>query len=256
MISKILDRYNKWRNRCRSCEVDGITKSAIDQFKNIVAISKIKTVIEYKCDKCETLWVLADNAQFISKIVRKESYAKWKSQSWMPTIDQMQILNQIIGAPDYYETNVYFPCKIRLPNGLWVQKAILIATTGDCFGRYLIDQEVTILDDNHGISPSDYALPANVRAATMIAREKSMGYAPVNVKDTRGNRYTLSNPMHFFEKNGVRGTEVILDDSPYHGKNIVHPDWAEMYLICDMFDCKTAKQKELNRLAPLAEQSE
>jgi len=233
--------------------VDGITKSAIDQFKNIVAISKIKTVIEYKCDKCETLWVLADNAQFISKIVRKESYAKWKSQSWMPTIDQMQILNQIIGAPDYYETNVYFPCKIRLPNGLWVQKAILIATTGDCFGRYLIDQEVTILDDNHGISPSDYALPANVRAATMIAREKSMGYAPVNVKDTRGNRYTLSNPMHFFEKNGVRGTEVILDDSPYHGKNIVHPDWAAMYLICDMFDWKTAKQEELNRLAPPSE---
>jgi len=83
-----------------------------------------------------------------------------------------------------------------------------------------------------------------------------MGYAPVNVKDTSGNRYTLSSQMHFFEKNGVRGTDVILDDSPYHGKNIVHPDWAEMYLICDMFDCKTAKQKELNRLAPLAEQSE
>ncbi len=253
MISKILDRYNKWRNRCRSCEVDGIDKSLIGHFKNINTISKIKTVIEYKCDKCETLWVLADNAQFISKIVRNESYANWKSQSWMPTIDQMQILNQIIGAPDYYETNVYFPCKIRLPNGLRAQKAILIATTGDCFGRYLIDQEVTILDDNHGISPSDYALPANVRAATMIAREKSMGYAPVNVKDTRGNRYTLSNPMHFFAKNGVRGTEVILDDSPYHGKNIVHPDWAEMYLICDMFDWKTAKQEELNRLAPPSE---
>jgi len=155
----------------------------------------------------------------------------------------MEILNQIIGAPDYYEKDVYFPCKIRLPNGLRVQKAILIATTGDCFGKFPIDQNVTILDDSHGISPSDYALPANVRAATMVAREKSMGYAPVNVKDTSGNRYTLSSQMHFFEKNGVRGPDVILDDSPYHGKNIVRPEWAEMYLICDMFDCKTARQK-------------
>jgi len=243
MISKILDRYNKWRNMCRSCEVDGIDNSLIGHYNNINAISKIKTVIEYKCDKCETLWVLADNAQSISKVVRNELYAKWKSQSWIPTISQMEILNQIIGAPDYYEKDVYFPCKIRLPNGLRVQKAILIATTGDCFGKFPIDQNVTILDDSHGISPSDYALPANVRAATMVAREKSMGYAPVNVKDTSGNRYTLSSQMHFFEKNGVRGPDVILDDSPYHGKNIVHPDWAEMYLICDMFDCKTAKQK-------------
>ena len=81
MISKILDRYNKWRNRCRSCEVDGIDKSLIGHCRSINAISKTKTVIEYKCDECETLWVLADNAQFISKVVRNELYAIWKSQS-------------------------------------------------------------------------------------------------------------------------------------------------------------------------------
>jgi hypothetical protein len=47
--------------------------------------------------------------------------------------------------------------------------------------------------------------------------------------------------MHFFDKNGVRGPDVMLEDSGYHGKNIVHPEWAEMYLICDMFNAKTAK---------------
>jgi hypothetical protein len=216
--------------------VDGIDKSLIDRCNNLSATSKFKTVVEYKCGKCETLWVLAENAQFMSKVVRKELYEKWKSRPWLPTSSQMAILKQVVGAPDYYEKNKYFPCKITLPTGVQIQKAILIATTGDCFGKFPLDRDVTILTESHGISPSDYALPAEVRAATMVAREKSMGYAPVNVKDTRGNRYTLSNPMHFFEKNGVRGTEVILDDSPYHGKNIVHPDWAEMYLICDMFD--------------------
>jgi len=219
--------------------VDSIYISSIDHYKNINAISKFKTVSEYKCDKCETLWVLANNAQFINKVVRHELYAKWKSQPWTPTIAQRDILNQIIGAPDYYEKDVYFPCKIRLPNGLQVEKAILMATTGDCFGKFPLDQDVTILDDDHEISPSDYALPANVRAATMVAPEKSMGYAPVNVKDASGNRYTLSNQMLFFDKNGVRGPDVMLDDSRYHGKNIVHPDWAEMYLICDMFNAKT-----------------
>jgi len=240
-LIKILDKYNKWRNRCRSCEVDSIYLSLIGDHKNINATSIFKTVSEYKCDKCETLWVLADNAQFINKVARHELYGKWKSRPWSPTIAQREILNQIIGAPDYYEKDVYFPCKIRLPNGLQVEKAILMATTGDCFGKFPLDQDVTILDDDHEISPSDYALPANVRAATMVAREKSMGYAPVNVKDISGNRYTLSNQMHFFENNGVRGPDVMLDGSSYHGKNIVHPDWAEMYLICDMFNAKTAK---------------
>lgn len=235
MISNIIDRYRRWRNRCRSCEVDSIDKSFIDQFENIKTIARIKTVIEYKCDKCETLWVLADNAQFVSKVDRIDLYTKWKSQPWAPSISQMEILNQIIGVPDYYEKNAYFPCAITLPNGLRVNKAILTATTGDCFGKFPINQDVFILDEGHKITPSKYALPADVRLAAMLAPEKSMGYAPVNVRDSRGNRYTLSSQMHFFERNGVRGPEIVLDNSPYHGKNIVHPDWAEMYLICDLF---------------------
>lgn len=64
-----------------------------------------------------------------------------------------------------------------------------------------------------------------------------MGYAPVSVKDSGGKRYTLSSQMHFFEVNGVLGPDIELDDSPPGGKNIVHADWAEMYLICDMFHC-------------------
>jgi hypothetical protein len=56
------------------------------------------------------------------------------------------------------------------------------------------------------------------------------------VKDAKGKRYTLSGPMHFFQKNEVLGPEILLDDSPYHGKNVVHPCQVEMYLICDMFD--------------------
>lgn len=235
MISNIIEKYSRWRNRCRWCEVDSIDESFIDQFRNLKRIARIKTVLEYKCDKCETLWVLADNAQFVSKVDRIDLYTKWKSQPWVPSISQMEVLHQIKGAPDYYEKNIYFPCAVTLPNGLRIKKAILTATTGDCFGKFPINHNVSILDDAHEITPSEYALPANVRSATMVAREKSMGYAPINVRDSRGNRYTLSSQMYFFEKDGVRGPEIVLDNSPYHGKNIVHPDWAEMYLICDLF---------------------
>ena len=240
MISKILDRYTKWRDRCRSCEVDGIHKSLIDAYDTIREVSHFKTVIEYRCDKCETLWILAEKAEFINKVVRTELYAKWKSQSWLPTSSQMAVLNKIVGARDYYGKNMYFPCEVRQSNGLRVKKAIITATTGDCFGRFPLDQEVIILDDSYRISPSDYALPADVRAATMIAVEKSMGYAPVNVKDINGKQYTLSNQMHFFEVDGIRGPDIALDDASRKKGNIVHPDCAEMYLICDMFDCNTA----------------
>ncbi len=243
MISKLLNRFNKWRNRCRSCEVDGIYSSLIGQCENIREIARYKTVSEYQCDKCGTLWILADNAQFITKVVRNELYAKWKGKPWLPTASQIEILNNIIGAPDYNHKDIYFPCNIRLPNDIKTQRAILIATTGDCFGKFPIDRVVTLLTSDHEISPSDSALPANVRAATMVAEEKSMGFAPVNVKDAKGDRYTLSGQMHFFEKDGVLGPEITLDESPYHGKNIVHPDWAENYLICDKFDCKTTEHK-------------
>jgi len=199
--------------------------------------------MEYQCESCETLWVLADRARFLRKVVRKELYAQWKSRSWLPTSRQMGILKEIAGAADHDEKNVYYPCQINLPGGRLIAKAILVATTGDCFGKFPLDRGVSLLAANHGISPSDFALPAEVRAATMVAREKSMGYAPVNVRDNRGKRYTLSGEMHLFARDGIRGPDLSLDESPYHGKNIVHPDGAEMYLICDMFDGKTAPQR-------------
>lgn len=70
----------------------------------------------------------------------------------------------------------------------------------------------------------------------MSAKEKTIGYAPVNVKDTNGNRYTLSGQMHFFDQNGVRGPNITLDNSPYHENNIVHPEYADAYFICDILD--------------------
>jgi len=244
MIAKLIERLNNWRNRCRSCEVDGIDKSYIDHFKNIEEIANTKTIREFKCNKCGSSWVLAERSRFLSKVVRNDLFARWKSQPWTPTVDQTTVLNEIIGAPDYGKKNVYFPCAIKMQDGSIAQRAILIATTGDCFGKFPFEHDIAILDGGHEISPSRYALPANVRAATMVAQERSMAYGPVNVKDAGGNRYTLSSQMHFFEKNGVLGPSVMLDDSPYHGKNIVHPDWAEMYLMCDMFECKTAEFHE------------
>ncbi len=232
MISQI----KKWFNKCRSCNVDGIHKSLIDRFKNLEATSRVKTVDEYRCSKCGTLWVLADKADFVSKVVRKGLYEEWKAGSCAPTPSQAEILNQIVGAPDYYRKDVYFPCKIRLQDGRLIPRALLMATTGDCFGKFPIDRDVIILDGSHEILPSEYALPPAVRAATMVAPEKSMGYAPVNVKDGRGNRYTLASQSHFFEKDGILGPDITLDDSPYHGTNIVRPGPADMHLICDMFE--------------------
>lgn len=247
MISKIIDRYIRWRRRCRCSELNGIDKRGIDQYGSLDRGSTIKSVVEYKCNQCGALWVLADNAQFVSRVDRRELYAKWKSRPWLPTTSQTGVLNRIVGAPDYYGKNIYFPCKLTLPDGACFEKTILVATTGDCFGKYPIGHHVNILQDSHRIAPSEYALPAEVRTATMVAPEKSMGYAPVNVKDTSGKRYTLSAEMHFFDQNGVRGPDITLDESPYHGKNIVHPDWADKYLVCDMFGRETTRRTSGSR---------
>ncbi|CAK0752556.1 hypothetical protein CCP3SC1_200024 [Gammaproteobacteria bacterium] len=57
---------------------------------------------------------------------------------------------------------------------------------------------IRLLDDNYEITEPPYALPAEVRSATMIASEISMGYAPVNVVDDVGKSYTLAHKIHLF----------------------------------------------------------
>jgi hypothetical protein len=74
-----------------------------------------------------------------------------------------------------------------------------------------------------------------VRAAALAAEEKSMGYAPVNVQDARGNRYTLTTPMHFFDRDGICGPEIRLGES-HAGKGIeVNSDKVDLTLICAPF---------------------
>jgi len=185
------------------------------------------------------VWALADGSQILEKVVRTELYSKWKSKSWIPSFSQTEVLNQIIGTFSYCRTNLYFPCQIRLPDQTLVSKAILTATKGDSFGRFPEGQEVRLLEDTYEILASEYALPAAVRKATRDAEEQRMAYAPTNVKDASGQKYTLTHEMDFFELGDVFGPEITLDDSPYHGDNRVYPQRAEMYFICDMFEGAT-----------------
>lgn len=235
MISTLVGRFITWRNRCRQCETDGIHSSLLGQMGNLREIAATKTVREFRCEKCGVPWVLADRSRFLSRVVRTELFEQWKNRQWTPTVTQTSVLNQIVGSPDLDSKNVYFPCTITAVDGTTTQRAIIIATTGDCFGKFPVGRDVALLEEHHQITASIYALSAEVRAATMAAKERSMGYSPVNVKDLRGNRYTLSSQMFFFDHHGVLGPEVMLDTSPYHGKNLVHPNWADRYFICDQF---------------------
>ena len=236
MISMLLDSFRRWRNRCRTCDAGGIPKFLLHNFTNIREFARYKTVVEYQCAHCGSLWVHPDSTDFLARVLKKELYAQWKSRPWIPTAKQADVLNSIGGVTAHEKREVFFPCEIRLPDGFRTQRAVLTATNGLCFGYYPKSKNVAILNEAHELSPSRFALPCEVRAAAMIAPEKRMGYAPVNVKDAKGNPHTLLGPMHFFEKNRVLGPEIRLDDSPHHGKNVVRPGRVEMYLICDLFD--------------------
>ena len=101
-------------------------------------------------------------------MVSTDLFALWKSQPWTPNIEQAQILNGMIGAQDYDKRNVYVPCAIRTPNRAIAHRAIVIAATGDRFGSWPLERDVAIRDGNHELSPSAFALRADVRTVAMV----------------------------------------------------------------------------------------
>jgi hypothetical protein len=243
MITTLLDSLGKWRKRCRACDRGGIHKSEMQSFQNLQASARFKTVIEFHCVQCGTLWLHPDHSDFLVRVFKNELYAQWKQRWWIPTASQIAVLNLIGGTSADDERSISFPCEVRLPNGSRVERALLTTTNGRyCFGQFPKSKNVAVLSEDYELSPSRHALPVAVRAVAMNAPEKRMGYAPVNVQDTKGHRYTLYGPMDFFEKGEVLGPEILLDDSPYHGKNVVFPGRVEMHLICDNFDEETKRR--------------
>lgn len=242
MIKSLFHKYTEWRDRCRQCDTDGISIAQLNYFDNLHLISTAKGCKEYCCNKCDTKWSFAEGSKWMNKVVRSELYEAWKRTNVIPTELQIEALKKIKGVCDKDKVNTYYPCRVVSGNIVF-EKAIIIETSGNFFGKFPCGREVHLLNESHSISPSIYALPHEIRMASMTANEVSMGFAPVNIRNNNGNIYTLHSQMHFVDVNGLRGSDFKLDDEKPHRKNILHPDWADGYFICDNFcNIKTAQQ--------------
>lgn len=65
------------------------------------------------------------------------------------------------------------------------------------------------------VGPSRYALPLDVRRATVSASEVSMGFAPTRVVATNGTPFVLHWATSVFNQDNITGSEIRLSAKPF-----------------------------------------
>ncbi len=232
---ELINSFLRWINRCRDCEADAIQYSIVPRIPNLRSGEAIKGGREFMCVKCGTIWFASSSPQFLTKIANTPLYQSWRDAPVTPSEVQRNALNGIGTAADYYGDTLYIPCQTRDKNGKSFEKAMVLVSKEPHAGRWHKDA-ISLLTSDIEIKPSRFALAADVRRATIMAPELSMGYAPVAVVDRSGKKYTLSTQGHFFDCEGVLGPDITLDTGPAHGKNRVYPHEPEHYYLCDWID--------------------
>lgn len=240
MITKILGRMRKWRNRCRTCGVDLIDVSIIEHFPDLIRVCPVKMGFEYHCARCGNIWFLSSNRKRIKRIQNIDLYQSWKSRDVVPSLQQTEQLRGIGGISDYYNEVLYFPCETVDGNNVRYEKCIILISKVPC-AKWPKQELVSLLAPDVVIRPSKYALPIEIRLASMNAPDKAMGYAPICVVSQDGIEYTISAQMHFFRHKNTYGPSLRLKADGKVGKNKVWPDLADHYYLADWVEmnCET-----------------
>jgi hypothetical protein len=106
---------------------------------------------------------------------------------------------------------IKIPCSIATKSGASNQRAIAVITK---MPPISYDRKSALLGNQvTTVARSDFALPLDVRLATLNATETSMGFAPTCVQ-ANGQFFILSGPSVFFEYGWLKGRDISLCPIP------------------------------------------
>ena len=168
----------------------------------------------YVCQLCGLNWVLDHDGYAMTRVPpdRRDILNEWNETQLPIEQEQLRVLDDIGGTAARYcmshDPVVAIPCAISTRSGERIDPALLWITQ-----RPPVDDFTTrirLYQDIGAVEPSQFALPMDVRRATFLAPEVSMGFSPTRVVATNGTPFVLHWGASLFRQGGITGNEIRL----------------------------------------------
>jgi hypothetical protein len=188
-------------------------------FDQLKPVKSLKFGYLYACRLCGQNWALDADRHVMTRVPdeRRDVLDEWNERPLSIEREHLRILDAIGGtAPKYWmgrDRIVAIPCAVSMRSGERIDPAIVWITQRppiDVFaGRIRFYRNVD------SIEPSRFALPMDVRRATVLAPEIRMGFSPTRVVATNGMPFVLHWATSLFCQDGLTGSEIRLSASPF-----------------------------------------
>jgi hypothetical protein len=231
---------------CRKCRVDAIDASLADALPRFGAMEALKFGAFTRCTDCGIAWFFNADRTFLSKIPEHwvESVRRWSDSDLTIGSDTVSALASIGASEPVHSASesITIPCTTRSVSGQVHEKAIVTVSRRPP-GHW--SPQPRWGNELESVTASRWALPLTVRRAFFETVAESMGFRPVRVLDPKRTEYTLADFSHFFNWNGVAGSDLRLSDRQkrwweLRWRNIVWPCSAQAYYVVDWFTgCET-----------------
>ncbi|MDD4872157.1 MAG: hypothetical protein PHR77_16500 [Kiritimatiellae bacterium] len=182
-----------------------------DQLKQV---KSLKFGHLYACQLCGLNWILDETRSTMTRVPndRRDILNEWNENQLSIEQEQLRVLDAIGGIATTYCMGHYrlivVPCAISMRSGERIDPAVVWITDrppiDDFVSRIKLYQNISIVE------PSLFALPMDVRRATVLAGEVSMGFAPTRVVATNGTPFVLHWGTSLFNQDGITGSEIRL----------------------------------------------
>lgn len=173
----------------------------------------LKSGCLYKCKSCEANWYLDEDKEtmsFVEDSLLPLIYA-WNNSSLSLIQAHLNTLFTIGHTPyDLYGNGsqyVQFPCKVETISGEVIELAIVSFQKHAPFESW---RNYKLASEISKITPSQFALPIDIRKESAKAAEIRMGFAPTIVKLSNHKKVILNWTQNFIKMKGVNTSETRL----------------------------------------------
>ena len=168
----------------------------------------------YACRDCGQPWYLDADGAAMNRVApaREALLAAWDAQPLPVAPDHLSALSAI-GAthPRYWlggQGVLAIPCAVTLTGGERLDPALVWLTRRPPLDAF--PACVRLWQGVAAVEPTRYALPFDVRQATVSAPEVRMGWAPTRVEAPDGRAYALDWATALFGQDGLVGDQLRL----------------------------------------------
>jgi len=187
--------------------------------EHIVPLRSLKFGYLHRCPINKQYWYCDDDGLFMYRVEpdKEEFLFSWNEMALVLSENQRVALAEIGGTLENIygsgKDEVRIPCATISDSGETIDPCMVLVTKHPPIDR--VENRIELDLKGRVFVPSEYALPKNVRLATLRAEEIRMGYAPTRVQSKAGDPYILNWRPSFFRFGSIKGIDINLAEDKF-----------------------------------------